>query len=37
MPPSAAWVDEGGQIVYTATVNNAAQTDVTITLSNNTT
>ena len=25
------------QIVYTATVNNAAQTDVTITLSNNTT
>ncbi|MCK1784999.1 Ig-like domain-containing protein, partial [Pseudomonas sp. TNT11] len=32
-----ASVDEGGQIVYTATVNNAAQTDVTITLSNNTT
>ncbi|WP_130926163.1 retention module-containing protein, partial [Pseudomonas extremaustralis] len=30
-------VDEGGKIVYTATVNNAAQTDVTITLSNNTT
>ncbi|PMU85718.1 hypothetical protein C1Y30_29620, partial [Pseudomonas sp. GW704-F3] len=32
-----ASVDEGGKIVYTATVNNAAQTDVTITLSNNTT
>ncbi|WP_193069308.1 retention module-containing protein, partial [Pseudomonas sp. K5] len=31
-----ASVDEGGKIVYTATVNNAAQTDVTITLSNNT-
>src|SRR5450830_1556425 len=32
-----ASVDEGGKIVYTATVSNAAQTDVTITLSNNTT
>ncbi|MGZ9708502.1 Ig-like domain-containing protein [Pseudomonas sp. GNP013] len=34
---SAASVDEGGKIVYTATVTNAAQTDVTVTLSNNTT
>ncbi|WLH68824.1 retention module-containing protein [Pseudomonas sp. FP2309] len=34
---ATASVDEGGKIVYTATVNNAAQTDVTITLSNNTT
>src|SRR5450830_959833 len=32
-----ASVDEGCKIVYTATVSNAAQTDVTITLSNNTT
>ncbi|WLH90730.1 retention module-containing protein [Pseudomonas sp. FP453] len=30
-------VNEGGQIVYTATVNNPAQTDVVIKLSNNTT
>ncbi|WP_338485543.1 Ig-like domain-containing protein [Pseudomonas trivialis] len=34
---AAASVDEGGKIVYTATVTNAAQTDVTVTLSNNTT
>ena len=32
-----ASVDEGDKITYTATVTNAAQTDVTITLSNNTT
>ncbi len=34
---AAASVDEGGKIVYTATVTNAAQTDVAVTLSNNTT
>ena len=32
-----ASVDEGEKITYTATVTNAAQTDVTVTLSNNTT
>ncbi|MFN3357716.1 MAG: retention module-containing protein, partial [Pseudomonas sp.] len=31
---ATASVDEGGKIVYTATVNNAAQTDVVIKLSN---